>query len=603
MTLKHPLGFSKHALVIVLLIVAGCTKGPSSSNSPPDRDPSGTQPDASQSDTEQQGDTQVREDTEETTPETGSLSTFVSPEQAQAHGLATSQTCTDCHSNDGTTQAMLDNQGTAISPFDLWSSSMKANSARDPFFRAVMSAEKYRHPDKASAIEQTCLRCHSPLASVAAERMGETLRFEDIQEDDALGQLGADGVSCVSCHAMTDANFGTPESYHGGFELNDDKEIYGPHPEPFAQPMETQSGFEPVQGSHVNTSEACATCHTLHTHTIIDGEVTDNAFPEQTPYLEWKNSDFSSGENAQSCQDCHMPTTNDDGTSISTRIARRPAGGVFPPTAERSSYGKHLFIGGNYTVPGILRDERDLLSPVASDAAFDATIAAVKAQLKNDTASLRVENVEATSSGLSFDVVIENKTGHKFPTSYPSRRAWIHARVLDRDENVLFESGRWNEAGQIVGESGPLAFEAPFGPIEPHRDRVTESTHTVIYEAVMERKNGDSTVALLRAYRYHKDNRLLPFGWSADHAEAADTEPVGVSDDDFVAGRDTITFDLTTAAAPAVIEVELVYQPLGARWLAELFEVPTAEIERFEQMFERSEREPALVAEDRVELE
>ncbi len=532
------------------------------------------------------------------TPTDAQGSVFIGSTRVQANGLATSQVCADCHSNDNSSAAMRDSAGRAIAPFDLWQSSMKANSARDPFFRAVLSAEVYRNPQLAGAIEGTCLRCHAPMAAVAAKRDGESVRFADIQTTDTRGSLGIDGASCVACHAMTDQGFGTEASYGGGYVLNADGELYGPHANPFTRPMQMRTAFTPKRGDHMLESEQCATCHTLFTETVVDGQVTDNRFPEQTPYLEWRNSRYSQGDRAQSCQNCHMPARDADAHPIETRIARRPGGGDFPPVSPRQPFGRHLFVGGNFVVPGILRDERDLLRPQAPAQAFDATIGFARAQLAKHTATTAVRQVFTTSSGVRFDVNVHNRTGHKFPTAYPSRRAWLHVRVLGGDGAVLFESGAWNDAGQIIDGGHALASEAPFGPIEPHRDQVTNSAQVVIYQSVMQAAGGEETVALVHAERYAKDNRLLPEGWRGDHPDAAHTRPVGVDDADFVAGEDTVHFDVPLGAPAASIEVELVYQPLGARWLAELFEVPTPEVQRFRQMFERAERTPALVARD-----
>lgn len=529
-------------------------------------------------------------------------SAFIGSSKVQAKGLATSQVCADCHSNDSSSTAMRDQAGEAIAPFDLWQSSMKANSARDPFFRAVLSAEVYRNPQLAGAIEGTCLRCHAPMAAVAAKRDGESVRFADIQTADTRGALGIDGASCVACHAMTDQGFGTDASYDGGYVLNADGELYGPHADPFTRPMQMHTSFTPVRGDHMLKSEQCATCHTLFTETVVDGQVTDNRFPEQTPYLEWRNSRFSQGDQARSCQNCHMPTRDANSQPIETRIARRPGGGDFPPVSPRQPFGQHLFIGGNFVVPGILRDERQLLRPQAPDQAFDATVGFARAQLTQHTATVAVRQVSASASGVSFEVNVHNRTGHKFPTAYPSRRAWLHVRVLGSDGSVLFESGGWNDVGQIVSGGQPLASEAPFGPTEPHRDRVTNSAQVVIYQSVMQTSGGDATVALLHAERYAKDNRLLPEGWRDDHPDAAQTRPVGVDDADFVAGGDTVHFDVPLSAPASSVEAELVYQPLGARWLAELFEVPTPEVQRFRQMFERAERTPAVVASDQQDV-
>lgn len=69
--------------------------------------------------------------------------------------------------------------------------------------------------------------------------------------------------------------------------------------------MQAASGFVPVQAAHTEQSAMCATCHNLFTPYITnDGKVSEELFPEQTPYTEWENSDFAED---QSCQDCHMP--------------------------------------------------------------------------------------------------------------------------------------------------------------------------------------------------------------------------------------------------------------------------------------------------------
>ncbi len=517
---------------------------------------------------------------------------------AEAGKVSTSTICTDCHSNSPNAQAMRDNTGEGIAPFELWQSTMKANSARDPLWRAVMSAEVYRNPEHQETIEATCMQCHAPMAVETARVAGEMPKMADLAVDNPKGRLGADGVSCTMCHGMTDDNFGTMQGFNGNWTLNDDDAMYGPHTMPFENPMVMHTGFTPTPANHITESEHCATCHTLFTETILpDGSISESLFPEQTPYLEWKNSSFASGDNAQSCQDCHMPSTNPDGTDIVTRIARNPMGNDFGRVSAREPFGQHVFVGGNTLIPSILAAERETLLPMASDAAFEATIAATRDQLANRTATLGINNVSNTDA-LRFDVQIQNLTGHKFPTAYPSRRAWLHVTVTRENGSVLWESGGWNAAGQIVVGEDPIASELVGGPVAGHKDQIAQQDEVQIYQSFMGDTTGTPTVALLHTDRYLKDNRLLPAGFSMTHEDIESTRPHGVEDADFVAGGDTVHFAIAGIALAEVdtVEVELVYQVLGSRWAAELFEVPTPDVVAFKAMYERADRAPELVA-------
>ena len=296
----------------------------------------------------------------------------------------------------------------------------------------------------------------------------------------------------------------------------------------------------------------------------------------------------SPGPQAASCQGCHMPSTDEDGNLIMTELAHRPGGGSFPPVSARSPYNRHIFVGGNTLLPQIFKSAREELNVTAPDEAFDLTLRLTREQLQNRTATLQIDAVRADQGKAIFDVVVSNLTGHKFPSAYPSRRAWLHVRVLDTAGNVLAESGGWNDDGQIVDPQGaPLESEKPSGPVEPHHAFISNPAAAQIYQAVMANTESEPTVHLLSAAQYAKDNRLLPQGWSESHPDAEATMPVGIEEDvNFRPGTDRIRYELPVAGAPATVEVELVYQVLGARWAAELFETPTGDVQRFRQMIE-----------------
>ena len=52
---------------------------------------------------------------------------------------------------------------------------------------------------------------------------------------------------------------------------------------------------------------------------------------------------------------------------------------------------------------------------------------------------------------LDAEVVVRNLTGDKMPTAFPSRRAWLHFVVRDRNGKIVFEGGALNPDGSIQG--------------------------------------------------------------------------------------------------------------------------------------------------------
>jgi hypothetical protein len=485
---------------------------------------------------------------------------------------------------------------------------MMANASRDPLWRAVVSAEIKATPSRKADIEAKCMRCHAPMESNAFH--GDTdarmsLKMLD-DSSDPRNPLARDGASCTVCHQILPDNFGKDSSYTGNFHIGPSKKIFGPHANPFAQQMQMRTGFSPAKGDHINKSGLCATCHTVMTHTLDkNGKATGSVLPEQTPYLEWRNSIFNKevqnpGPSAQSCQDCHLPTKDVEGNSISTKMARNPGGRDYPFLSSRSPFGRHILVGGNTLIPEIFRDNAQALGVVAPAAAFNATIAAAKDQLQKRSAKVTILGLTRSGSDLKFRVHVENLVGHKFPSAYPSRRAWIKVRVLDKSKKEVFLSGAFDGIGRILGANGtPRAEEKAGGPLFPHRDSITASGQVQVWETQMGDDQNKLTFTLLRGAKYLKDNRLLPKGWVASHPDAKRTKPIGVgADPNFKGGSDEVSFAVSapSAAGPYKIEVSLLYQTLSHRFAEELFQVNTPEIQAFKFYWNRATRVPVVVS-------
>lgn len=528
-------------------------------------------------------------------------------DEAPPHGgvrFLNSTECALCHSFANSAQAMRDSKDRNVAPFDLWSGSMMANSARDPYWRAVLSAEVVATPSQKAHIEAVCTRCHAPMAApVQASPRGQVLAF--LNNDHPKAKLSVDGVSCTVCHQISSENLGTDASFTGGFVFNKDNAIYGPHANPVTMPMQRHVGYTPTQSNHITSSAMCATCHTVITGSFDNaGQETHMKLHEQVPYLEWRNSIYNdetiaNKETGRSCQSCHMPTTDVDGKAIATRLAHNPAGRDFPFLDNRQPFGRHTFAGGNVFMTKLIRDNRAKLGIKTPAEAFDRTIDESHKMLQTQTAVLALGDVEFTEKTAVIPVNIENLSGHKLPTAYPSRRAWVEFTVRDSSGKVVFASGLTNKHGQMIDtENQVLATEKSGGPIQPHFDTINQTSQVQIYETFMEDSQGKQTFALLHGSKFAKDNRILPKGWSATHPDAEATRSIGTAaDGNFQAGRDQLEFHVPLAKGTYRVTAKLKFQSLSPRYMDELFQVDTKEVREFRKMYTASDLTPETIAE------
>ena len=497
---------------------------------------------------------------------------------------------------------MRDSRGEGVAPHDLWSGSMMAQSSRDPYWKAALSAEILATPAQKYHIVEICTRCHSPMSPVA-QISDDSHTLEFMQPGVSNQELATDGVSCTVCHRISDENLGTSESFTGGFVLNSKNEIYGPHSDPFARPMQMHVGYTPKRGDHIMKSALCATCHTVITESFDSaGKETHQVLHEQAPYLEWQNSSFNdesetNRSTGRSCQSCHMPQTDSTDATIATRIAHNPGGRDFPFLASRSPFGQHTFAGGNLFMTRLHRDYRKELGIQATVEAFDRVIRASKHLLTKQTANISIERSIRKEATVSIPVRITNLSGHKLPTAYPSRRLWIEFTVRNKANELVFASGLADASGEIIDATGTvLASEKADGPIQPHFDVIRRNTDVQIYETIMQDASGDATFFLLRGSEFQKDNRLLPQGWQSSDRRFDSIQPRGIKDDsNFRGGVDTTHYELELPPGMYRIEARLLFQSLSARYMEELFRINSPEIEVFEAMYRKMDLAPEVL--------
>lgn len=502
--------------------------------------------------------------------------------------FSTSGDCAVCHTS------LTDSAGNDVSIDSHWRSTMMANSAKDPYFLAKVTSEIERFPAIRDIIEDTCAKCHMPMAHAQATADGQTAAmFDDgfINPDHTHHLLAQDGVSCTLCHQIQDEQLGEAETFSGAYPLDvetakPDRLIFGPFENPRLNPMKIMSNFTVAYGKQLLKASLCATCHTLYTPYLDENGEVAGTFPEQTIFLEWRHSGFGNGTGeVKICQDCHMP---DAEGGVATSI-------IPPFLTPKEPFGMHHFVGGNTLMNRILSANADELGITASSEHLDVTYQRTLDQLENHTADLSITKARIENSNLIAGVSIQIKTGHKYPAGFPSRRTWIHFKVSNNAGNVVFESGRPMDDGRIEGNNADFDLS----DYEPHFETISNSDDVQIYESIMKNTEGDVTYALLSAAGYAKDNRLLPVGF--DKQSAGDdfkTHGKANDDPDFVAGGDTVQYrvSLENEEGPFLVQVELFHQSIGFPFVEDLTQKQTGEIERFVQYYREADHTPVRVA-------
>ena len=507
---------------------------------------------------------------------------------ADKHGAAvkfqTSDRCLACHNGLATPA------GEDVSIGLNWRSSVMANSSRDPYWQASVRRETIDHGEAKSAIEDECSVCHMPVTRYEAKSQGRAgeifkhLPFDSGKKDNAKAE---DGVSCSVCHQISREKLGTRESFNGGFVIEasgskDNHAEYGPFDieRGHQRIMDTSTaGFQPTQAAHIRDSALCGTCHTLYTQARGAGGKVIGELPEQMPYLEWLHSDYPE---RRSCQECHMPAV------------KEPVPVTSVLGAARQGLHQHTFTGGNFLMLNLLNRYRDDLSVAALPDELASEAERTAQFLRNESARAQIEDIHSAEGSLQFAVRVRNLTGHKLPTAYPSRRAWLHVRVEDAGGRTVFESGSLNPDGSIAGNLN----DTDPGQFSPHCSRITDSSQVEIYESILRDESGRVTTGLLSAIGYLKDNRLLPTGFDKRTAEK-DIAVIGeaAQDSDFRAGEDLVHFvvNLHDALGPFRVEVELWYQPIGFRWAHNLSPYDADEPRRFVSYYNSMSSATALL--------
>jgi len=497
----------------------------------------------------------------------------MNPHNAPGILFQTSDRCVACHNG------MITTRGEEVSIGSDWGVTLMANASRDPYWQASVRKETADHPESQAKIENECSACHMPIPQYQAKQKGELgTIFSHLPLGTHGSKEAADGVTCSVCHQITPQNLRKPESYNGNFVIADaasgaSHAEYGPYDigTGLQQVMRSSTaGLQPEQGDQIRSAELCASCHTLITEARGENGAIVGTLPEQMPYQEWLHSDF---KHKRTCQSCHMPAV--EGEVPITRILG----------ANRAGVARHQFVGANFLMQRLLGRYHDELDAAAPSAEFAEAADRTISYLQKESAAITLTLPRLRGGRLEEDVTVENLGGHKLPTAFPSRRAWLHVVVRDRNQRTVFESGAVNADGSIVGndnDDDPTRFE-------PHYSEIRMGDQVQIYEAILEDTKGAVTTGILAAVNYIKDNRLLPRGFDKKTVpgEIA-VHGTAVNDAQFTDQGHRIRYsvDVGDAEGPFEVDAELLYQPIGFRWAMNLNSYSSDETQHFGEYFQ-----------------
>lgn len=333
-----------------------------------------------------------------------------------------------------------------------WEASAHRYSAMDPAFRAVQNAMGNQ---KGPMSTRYCGGCHDPISLFSGTK--------NLFSDSLTNKTGLDeGVSCVSCHAIRQADvsgnaeyvIAPPERYI--FELKDGQSAK--LISDFLIRAYPQKHIETFQRPLFKTPEFCATCHKQ----FIDEEVNNVGWVQlQNQYDNWRKSRWNHPKEPMKtieCRECHMPLVD----------SFDPAKGDpldYNRSKDDGKHRSHRFLGANQMVPTLLDlpGAEEHVKLVEEWLRGEVEIPEIADKWKAGKAipiKLVTPAEVESGSNLNMSIVItNNKTGHNFPTGpLDVIQAWLEIVVTDQDGNEVYASGTLDDRHFI--KPGAFIFKA-----------------------------------------------------------------------------------------------------------------------------------------------
>ncbi|HLK92009.1 MAG TPA: multiheme c-type cytochrome [Polyangia bacterium] len=281
-----------------------------------------------------------------------------------------------------------------------WSGSMHAYATDDPVFRAM---NQRAQRETSGALGTFCAKCHAPVAVAQGKTDGTNL--------DAI-DAPMKGVTCYFCHSI-DQVTGT---HNNPLTLASNGDLFGPFPDPVPGSPHNVSYSPNLDGTQVESANACGSCHD-----IVNMQ---QAHVERT-FAEWSATVLSATAGGQSCAECHMVASDGAVSTTSPDKIRRVHNHMFPAV--------DLPIG-DFPAADAGTPPQNGAMQAASQAFLDTAI--------QETLCL---NPVTKKLALTLDNV--GASGHSWPSgATPDRRAWVELTAY-KGGNVIYASGNTDAAG------------------------------------------------------------------------------------------------------------------------------------------------------------
>ena len=332
--------------------------------------------------------------------------------------------------------------------FKQWANSNHRHMAdSNPYY---MVLENLAEMDKGKEFRQWCMGCHNPSAVTTKRRETTHFMHENIMPDPLFVKDSQtliqtykkdpkrleQGVSCIACHRITDANATGNSSYT--LDLTKRKKyLFEDSTTPTktwinnalinAKPkIHKQEYLNPVY----KKSRYCASCHNEF--------LPHSGKKVVSTYDQWEKSPYNNPNDPKKhkeCIDCHMSYI-EDGKYIA-QIGRSTVGGKI-----KKDIKTHYFTGGNHFLSGLKSEvhQQQSIELLKTAATLDLNISHNKLL------------IGVTNSG----------AGHKLPTGAADfRELWLDITVTDKNGHTLLSSGKLDKDGNI--EPNSIIYNKVFG--------------------------------------------------------------------------------------------------------------------------------------------